>query len=302
MMDGSVPPRATLRENDTIKLIHMPLLELYDETLDINSTENYRLTVQMSPDDLSLSILDTLRNKFILIRSYEPEPGNRFDDAGMEEIISRDDFLTRRFKKVHIVTPSPKSILVPSPLYEDSRRVEYFRFNFCPDEGHIVMANRIQDPDASLLFTVPQSRVELIQSRFPGSGPMHHLKPLLRAVAGSRRPSGGNHIHIHLENDFFNMIIYDQNSLRFCNAFNYQSLPDIQYYVFYVIKRLNIGQDEVIHFSGKTDRHERMAHDFSRYARNIRYAEPAGNFTFSYVFTEKLRNKFYNLFMVLNCE
>ncbi|HQG78642.1 MAG TPA: DUF3822 family protein [Bacteroidales bacterium] len=280
----------------------MPLFELYDETLDINSTENYRLAVQLSPDDLSLSILDTLRNKFILIRSYEPETGNRFDDTGMGEIISRDDFLLRRFKKIHIVTPSSKSILVPSPLYEDSHRDEYFRFNFHPDEGHIVMANKIQEPDASLLFTVPQSRLELIQSLFPGSNPVHHLEPLLQAVAGGRRSSYGNHVHVHLENEFFNMIVHDQNSLRFCNTFNYQSLPDIQYYVFYVIKRLNIGQDEVIYFSGKTEKYERMVQDFSRYARNIRYAEPSGNFTFSYVFTEMLRSKFFNLFMVLNCE
>ena len=98
------------------------------------------------------------------------------------------------------------------------------------------------------------------------------------------------------------MIIYDQNSLKFCNAFNYRSLSDIQYYVFYVIKRLNISQDEIIHLSGKTEKYDRMVHDFSKYARNIRFAEPAGNFTFSYVFSEMIQHRYFHLFTVINCE
>jgi hypothetical protein len=280
----------------------MPLLEHYDETLDINSTENYKLTVQLGSDDLSLSILDTLRNKFILIRSYEPEPGATFDEVKMEEIISRDDFLVRRYKKVHIVIPAPKSTLVPAPLYEDTRKDEYFRFNFSYGEGQVVLMNRINEPDANLLFGVPENRIGLVQTFWPGTLPVHHLKPLLQAIAGSRRSQYGNYIHVHLENDFFNMIIYDQNSLKFCNTFNYHSLSDIQYYVFYVIKRLNISQDEIIHFSGKTEKYDRMVPDFSKYARNIRFAEPSGNFTFSYVFSEIIQHRYFNLFTVISCE
>lgn len=280
----------------------MPLLEHYDETLDINSTENYKLTVQLGSDDLSLSILDTLRNKFILIRSYEPDTGTGFDKAKMEEIISRDDFLTRHFKKVYIVIPSPKSTLIPSPLYEDTRKDDYFRFNFSPGEGCIVLMNRINEPDANLIFAVSESITGLVQNYWPGIQPVHHLKPLLQAITVSRRSQYGNYIHVHLENDFFNMIIYNQNSLKFCNTFNYHSLSDIQYYVFYVMKRLNISQEEIIHFSGKTEKYDRMVHDFSKYARNVRFAEPSGNFTFSYVFSEMIQHRYYNLFTVINCE
>ncbi len=280
----------------------MPSLELFDETLDINSTENYKLTVQLGDDDLTLSILDTIRNKFVLIRSYEAEPGTRFDKAKIEEVIIRDDFLVRRFKKVYILIPSPKSTLVPAPLYDDSRRNEYFRFNFASEPGYVILENRINEPDAYLIFSAPESRIELVRTFWPDIGPLHHLKPLLQSIAGSKRSQYGNYIHVHLENEFFNMIIYDQNSLRFCNTFNYQSLSDIQYYVFYVIKRLNISQDDIIHFSGKTQKYDRMIHEFSKFTRNIRYAEPSGNFTFSYVFSEMLQHRYYNLFTVINCE
>ena len=102
----------------------MPFLELYDETLDINSTENYELSVQVSSDDISFCILDTLRNKFVMLRSYEPEDNSRFDPYRLNEIIRKDDFLTRKFRKTNIITPTPRATLVPGPLFEDSRKEE----------------------------------------------------------------------------------------------------------------------------------------------------------------------------------
>lgn len=51
----------------------MPFLELFDETLDINSTENYELMIQASPDELTFSIFDNIRNKYVLLRSFEAE-------------------------------------------------------------------------------------------------------------------------------------------------------------------------------------------------------------------------------------
>ncbi len=96
----------------------MPFLELFDETLDINSTENYELSVQVSYDGLSYSILDTLRNKFILLRDYEPDDNGYLDNGKIGEIIANDDFLTRRYKKINLITPSPGSTLVPSALFD----------------------------------------------------------------------------------------------------------------------------------------------------------------------------------------
>jgi len=36
-------------------------MELFDETLDINATENYDLSLELSEDGLSLAVLDLLR-------------------------------------------------------------------------------------------------------------------------------------------------------------------------------------------------------------------------------------------------
>jgi len=71
----------------------MPFLELFDETLDINSTENYELALQVSPDELSFCLLDTIRNKFVLIRSFKPEDNRYFSIDALKDLINNDDFL-----------------------------------------------------------------------------------------------------------------------------------------------------------------------------------------------------------------
>ena len=65
----------------------MPTLELFDETLDINSTGNYELSVQMSSSGFAFAILDSIRNKYVMIRSTDPE-NNRYLTAGeIEDLI-----------------------------------------------------------------------------------------------------------------------------------------------------------------------------------------------------------------------
>ncbi|MCJ7446075.1 MAG: DUF3822 family protein [Bacteroidales bacterium] len=100
----------------------MPFLELFDETLDINSTDNYELSVQLSPDGFHFCILDAIRNKYILLRSSEPDDNKYFTPDKINDIISKDDFLTRRYKKVNIVLPSPKFTLVPAPLFDPGKK------------------------------------------------------------------------------------------------------------------------------------------------------------------------------------
>jgi hypothetical protein len=280
----------------------MPFLELFDETLDINSTENYEISVQASPDELSFCILDTLRNKFVLLRSYEPEDNSKFDPYRLNKIIRKDDFLTRQFKKTSIVIPSPKSTLVPSSLFDDSKRCEFFAFNQVPADGERILTSKLQNPDILVIFSMPEGIANVINSAFPGSNFMHQLKPLFQYINHSRRSVVSNNVHIHFEKEYMNIVIFDQNTLKFCNTFHFSTVTDIQYYILYVLKKLNIRQEEIITISGKTVNREEILNSFSNYLNTIRFAVPEGNYTFSYVFNETELNKFLVLFSAVSCE
>jgi hypothetical protein len=278
----------------------MPFLEFFDETLDINSTENYELSVELSPDNLSFCILDTIRNKFIMLRSSQPESDKKYSADELGEMIRKDDFLTRKYKKVNVVTPSPKFTLVPMLLFDPGRKDEYFMFNHILEDKHIILVNKLIEPDSFLVYSQPKAMNDQVKNAWPGVNPLHHLKPFFEHLTNSVK-STSDHLHIHVERDFFNLILYSNNTLKFCNSFTYKSISDILYYTLNMFKSLGVRQEGTIFLSGLVGRKNDLYSGLVVYVRNIKFSEPSGNFTYSYVLNETDLFRYINLISVVNC-
>lgn len=279
----------------------MPFFELFDETLDINSTENYEISIQVSADGISFLVLDTIRNKFIMMRSFEAEENKKLSTEDLDDIIRKDDFLSKKYKKINLITPSAKFTLIPSPLFDPAKKDEYFAFNHLPPQNTIVLNNKISDPDSFLIYTISQPLNFLVRNAWPGIFPFHHIKPLFEHISSFRKNPGENYIHIHVERDFFTLILYSHNTLRFCNSFNYRNISDILYYILNVFKSMDIKQEETVYLSGQTERYDELFSNLSLYIRNVKFSEPSGSFTFSYVFNDTGLHKYLNLISLVNC-
>ncbi len=279
----------------------MPFLELFDETLDINSTENYELSVQMSRDGFAFTILDTLRNKYILLRSHEADDNKYLSPDRIDEIITKDDFLTKHYKKVNIIIPSSRFTLIPAPLYDPAKKEEYFVFNHLREENDLILVNRINEPDAYIIFSASKSIIDISSKFYPAAHPLHHTSPLMSQLAQGSRSVDGFYPHIHVEREFFNLFIYRNNSLKFSNTFTYRNISDILYFTLNVFKNMGIQNTETLHFSGMTEKFDDLYSNFALYIRDIKFTGPAGSFTFSYVFNDIELHRFINLFTAALC-
>ncbi len=152
-------------------------LELIDETLDINATDNYDLTLELSEEGVSIAVLDLLRGKYVMLRHYPRENPADGSFRPLGEIIEADDFLKRHYRKVFIIVPSPLFTLVPSPVYEPRLKDDYFHFNHRVPEEAKIFSNTLPFPDAVVLFTPEDDAIEKITSRWHDMTPWHHTKP-----------------------------------------------------------------------------------------------------------------------------
>ena len=280
----------------------MPFLELFDETLDINSTDNYELSLQLSPDGFYFAILDTIRNKYILLRSYEPEDNKYFTAATIGELILKDDFTLKHYKKVNIILTTPRFTMVPAPLYDPAKKEEYFKLNLTMEDNDLVFTSKITDPDSFIIYSVPRQFSELCSTLFPSSKPCHHTKPLLMQLSNHSKSVQGNYVHIHVEKEYFNLILIDNNILKFINTFSYRNISDILYYTLNMFRSKGLGNEETVHFSGLSEKFDDLWSNIAMYVRNLKFTAPAGTFTFSYVFNEIELHRYINLFSVTNCE
>lgn len=277
----------------------MPFFELFDETLDINSTENYEISVQIGFSGLAFSLIDRLRNKFIMVRSYEPDSGKSFTAVDLEEIFRKDDFLPRRYKATNIAVNSRKFVLVPPSLYDPSKEKLFFTFSHAEEENTVLLGNEIHNPALFILFSIQESLHNVIADHFPGIQVKHYLVPLFSHIAGSGKASGENYIHLHADIGFFTLIIFENNTLRFCNAFSCKNASDILYHVINVFRQTGVRKEETLYISGMAERYSDLAPGFLEYVKSIRYAEPHNGCTFSYVFSEADLSRFLNLFNVV---
>jgi hypothetical protein len=279
----------------------MSFSELFDETLDINSTGNYILSIQANLDGFYFCLLDSLRNKFVLFRSYEPEERKLFTLDEIKKICNDDDFLLRQYASVKIVVATPLSTLVPSQLYNPAGRDDYFKFNHFQHEGEIIQANRLQLPDAFLLFSVNSELTVFLSERFGGAEPAHHLKPLLNQIMSRREASSGTHFHLHVERSFINVILVTDGELKLCNSYPYRNTSDLMYYLLYVAKKAGLQGNTTLYVSGATLRFDEVWSALSEYIRNIKYALPEGKYLYSYLFNEELLHRHFNLFSLVSC-
>ena len=279
----------------------MPFQELFDETLNLNSTEKYELAVQLSASSIAFCILDKIRNKYIMLRSFEAEDDNYYTTSKIDEIIQNDDFLNCTYKKTTIIAVVEKSTLVPIQLYDPGKKDEYFRLNYLLENNAVILTNKISVPEAYTVFEVSKSVNDAVASRYPNITPVHHLKPLLNHVYRAGRNFKDDYIHLHIEKDFFNLIILNSNDLKFCNSFNYRNINDILYYVMNVLKSFEINQETTIHLSGLAEKYDDLTSAFYAYIRRLKLSQPSGNFSFSYVFNESVLHRYINLFNLPNC-
>ena len=279
----------------------MAFLELFDETLDINSTENYLLTMQVSADDLSYCLLDTIRNKYILLRSYDAEDNKYFTSENLSAIISKDDFLNRKYHSIIMVHSSPKFTLVPAPLFDPAKKEEYFTLNHNPEENQVILTSKITEPDTYIVYSLSRHIAEVTGRMFPSATSFHHTKPLLNQALREAKHTSGNFVQVHISGEFFNLFIFDDGNLKFSNTFSYRNVSDILYYVLNTYKSLNINNETPVHFSGMTEKHDDIYSAFAIYLKHIKFTIPSGNFTFSYVFGEVELQKYINLFTAVNC-
>ncbi|HOS73302.1 MAG TPA: DUF3822 family protein [Bacteroidales bacterium] len=279
----------------------MPEQDLIDETFDINSSLNYELTMQISTAGFAYCILDTIRNRYVLLRSRDPDENKAMTAEKTEEIIISDSFLSARFKKTNLILPSAKSTLVPSPLFDPLKKEEYFSLNLVKDENEIILYNKITDPDAFVIFSVPEWLTDLTGRYFPSVKPCHHATSLIDQAMHLSRDEAGQLVLVHLERDYFNLLVLERGSLKFYNTFVYKNMNDIMYYLFNVCKTLGVKREENVWFSGLTSSHDELSSRVQEYLRNIKFMIPSGNFSFSYIFNSFEVHRYLSLFGISRC-
>lgn len=274
-----------------------------DETFDINRTNTYEKSIQVSLNGFSLSVLDLVRNKFILLKHYNLKPKVSFEEKAdeIQSIIDKDEHLKARYKKTKTLVVSPKSVLIPNELFEQNFAKKYFEFNHKLEELEEIHFNENDSIQAVNLFTIPNPISNVLFDAFGKTPIYHQFNPFntyyLRFQSENRIAA------VDLHDDFIDIGVYGNRKLKFYNNFLINSKEDILYFILYTFKQLNLSRTEnELYISGNLNLYSGLENLLRQYIKKIHIQKVPKDFTYSYTFKKDQMNHFTNLFMLQLCE
>lgn len=281
-------------------------IELIDETFDINITAQYDLSIQVSPDGYCFSVLDPRRNKYILLKNYVISEEYSFQDFAsyIWELQEKDEFLSKNYHSVRIIYSTQRSTLVPSSLFSEKHKEDYFTFVHQIKEGENILFNKLRAADSVNLFVIPREIEEKLIERFPNARIFHQSASFIEnLLADAQSKSRDFRVYVHAARDFFDIAVSRDGKLELYNSFNYTNESDFAFFVLYVFDQLNMDPEEtVLRLSGEITRDSPHYELIRTFVRNVSFEKYNIASLYSYVFSNLAAHRFHNLLNLYHCE
>ncbi len=279
--------------------------EFLDEALDINKTKSYHISIQISLNGFSFSILDTSRNKYLAIKNYHKTSSehDNTDINWIKEIFQEDGFLNREFKSSAAIYAHCGSTLIPDPLFKKENLKDYYNFNLNQEESENVLFNKIRRMDAWCVYAVPSGLIKLLEDKFPGINIFHHSIPFIHTILQDKNTNKDEYtVFINLHGSFFDIAVTKKGSLIHYNCFPYKHVNDLLYFILHVFEQMKLPPEVTkVFLSGKVTRQSSFYENLRRYVKKLEFTRRNPLFKYSYTFEKLPEQSFSNLLNLYHC-
>jgi hypothetical protein len=280
-------------------------LSLLDETLDINITKSYYLSIQIDLNGFSFCLLDTIRNKYVALKHFSLDHLAEDPGKNIRAVFEQDEFLKREFKGSKMIYTTRQSTLVPEPLFNKENVTDYFSFNHSLDNNNYqIFFNRLKHAEVYAVFAVPEHVISVVQEYLPSVKIFHQSVPLIENIFLNRRNRKDQLIaYLNISDKLFDIVVIDDKKLNLHNCFSFQDENDLLYFTLYVFEqqKLDPGNTEII-LSGRITKTMKQYEVLRKYIRHIRFDTPNTQFTYSYTFNDIPSHTYLNLLNLYPCE
>ncbi|MDM8160639.1 DUF3822 family protein [Labilibaculum sp. K2S] len=279
-------------------------LVFVDSSFDKNKTKEYTLSIQVSLDGFSFSILNEHKgcialNQFIPFKTNsDNNPINSFI-----EIVRNHELLNLSFKDVSLLWISDKVLLIPSEFFSEDFAYEGFQLSHCLEKNECLEWNELPELKSWIVFSFPKNIKEFVQSHFKNSKLYHHCLPFYKEALNQKIAENHPQVFLNIQNYFFHVIIPDRNGKHFINTFSYSASSDLAYYILNIFKqqKLNNERSRLI-IDGLVQEDSNAIILLKKYLGQVEVKILPSEFRIKKSIPHKEYNQFINLLNLSRCE
>lgn len=275
-----------------------------DETLDINLTQSYYLSIQAGLDGLSFCILDPIRNKYIALEHQNFQSNQLFEDylKDIENFLDKNELLCNQYKKTKLIWLSRKNTLVPDEFFDQSKLKPLLEINHKLDDLDEIHFKRLKYNDIISVYVIPNLIANLFVKKY------HNLKfynqqiPFIDHII-QKHHSEQIKTFVNIQKEFFELAVTKNGQVIIYNNFKYTTATEVAYFVLYALEQKNIDhKNSELIVSGLLNKRSEIYKELRRFIKSVKFDHLPDDFTYSYTFNEIPHHTFTNLFNLNHCE
>jgi hypothetical protein len=278
----------------------VPEISLKDESLDINNSADYNLSIQVSQKEFTYCVLDTVRNKFLAFESFKlHDTYNPYQlSERLDELVLREKWLSGNYKTKKIIYINQKSTLVPVPLFDANDQETYFSFNHTLDDSEDLYCDKLNNLNAYNLYAVPTVIKNKLRELFGQHKLYHHITALVETllIYYKNKPEE-KLVFLNAGKGIFDLIVTEGNKLIYNNTFEFQTPEDLIYYLLFALEQLKLNPETIsLILMGEIEKNTALFDIIFKYVRNISFIKRNESFQYSYLLDKLSPHSYFSLF------
>ena len=262
------------------------------DEIDIDQLMNYNLTISLSYNEITISVIDTVSKKCLLGEKHEFETDNSGKNIleVLHSIIDDHHLLKARFWKNIIITYNGKNFtLIPSSLVEEGNLEQYLDLHGEWDKNtEKIDSFRHKSIGIINVFSLPEKIenffIELYGDKVNFS---HQTSSFIEGILNEQNTSSEKSIYTNCEGGIISIAVLKSDKLEYCNQFTYNNSQDIVYYTLFVMNELYLSPENTpLTIWGDLDINSEAYLKLFKFVRNISFGTRPSELKFSYHFDE----------------
>ncbi|MDY6801418.1 MAG: DUF3822 family protein [Bacteroidota bacterium] len=275
-----------------------------DETLDINLTQSYHLSIQAGLNGLSFCVLDPIRNKYIVLEHNNFKPNQIFDDylTELENYLDNHKLLKQSFKKVKLIWLTRKNALIPDQFFDKNKLKPLIELTHTIDDLDEIHYKPLKFNDIVSAYIVPNLIANLFIKKFSGIKFYNQQIPFINHIIQEHH-SEQTKGFVDIQQDFFEFVLSQNGQIQFYNNFKITTTTEMAYFILYALEqnKLDIENTDII-LSGLIQKYSEKYQTLNKFIKTLKFDHRPDDFTYSYTFNKIPYHTFTNLFNLIHCE
>jgi hypothetical protein len=246
-----------------------------DQSFDIDRTNEYKLSIQVSLDGFSFSMVRVYDNLLVGLKNVPARiSAEKFIARRFSEWVQSEEIFNHSFSEVQVQYNTGNFTLLPGLFFKEEKQNELAAMLFELEVTSQVVSNFDEISEVQFLFALPVDLSDEIAGKFGNFNSIHPATALAKKYP-SDIAEGEKSALLWFSKNSFILLLFSEDKLLLTNRFYFSHANDVVYYLMAVLNQHKVRPaDTKVYLSGEIIPHSQTENLLREYFSKIEFWQP----------------------------